>query len=589
MAGVDLASWFVAQAVEAYGDQVLADASPGAAGPQAVGRELAKLIFARTGVDTGIPAPLAAVIGRPGSGEAELALETCIGDLLGADPGLAAAVADVLGRHYRQQLDSGDGQALAELGDLLWWEEPQMARTAFERAVDAGNNSALIRLAMHQWVVLEDYDGALPHYQQAIASPDPGIAAEALRGLGEAHLAHGDYLAARGVWEECIATGHPDWVPQAMIMLGNMLEYQLRDYDGARAIFQAAIDTGHPQFGPQGMFQLAHLLERTGDDAGAKAAYQHLAESAPPGSRSRALCELARFLQLRGDSGGAKAAWQQVLGTEPAGDYAEEALSSLLNQFGGDGDLDGLRAAHQAGVAAGNPWAPYALVVIGRVLKDRGDLSGWRDAWQQAIDAGYPDAEDLLEELSPPADDEGDEEPGGVPPEFDPENMARTGISVLQHGLPPLPQPLTHRMAVPMAYWTARETAVVLFLNFSRYRRTWDPMAFMVTFTRRGGEWEPDTPWLGTSFHDPFTDPGGLYGLAGRLIAASGGSGATWHGTAAPAVKYLALIHDGHADRRRLDNHFGAWVVCAEGSGQFAVAALDENGTTLEEIELDSP
>jgi tetratricopeptide (TPR) repeat protein len=266
-----------------------------------VGRELARLIFVRAEANTGIPAPL---IDRSGSGEAGHALETCIGDLLGADPDLAAAAAEVLGRYYRQQLDSGDGQALAELGDLLWWHEPQLARTAFERAAGAGNNSALIRLAQHRWVVLKDYDGACRTYQQAIASPDPGVAAEALTGLGEAHRAHGDYQAARDVLEECIATRHPDWAPRAMMVLGNMLEYQLRDYDGARAMFQAAIGTGHPEFGPEAMFMLGHLLQRTGDYDGAKAAYQHLTESAPPGSRSRALCQLANLLQRRGDSGG---------------------------------------------------------------------------------------------------------------------------------------------------------------------------------------------------------------------------------------------------------------------------------------------
>ena len=589
MAGIDLASWFVAKAAGAYGDQVLGDASPGTGGPQAAGRELARLIFARVDGDTGMPAPLAAVIDRPGSGEAEHALETCIGDLLGADPGLAAAVTEVLGRYYRQQLDSGDGQALAELGDLLWWDEPELARTAFERAAGAGNGSSLIRLAQHRWVVLEDYDGALPLYQQAIASPDPDVAAKALTGLGEAHRAHGDYQAARDVLEEAIATGHPDWTPRAMMMLGNMLEYQLRDYDGARAMFQAAISTGHPESGPEAMFLLGHLLQRIGDDDGAKAAYQHLADSSPPGRRSRALCQLANLLQRRGDNGGAKAAWQQVLDTDPAGDQAQEALSSLLNQLGSEGDLDGLRAAHQAGMAASNPQAPYALVVIGRVLKDCGDTGGWRDAWQQAIDTGYEDADDLLEELSPPAHDE-DDEPADVPPGFDPQNMARTGIAVLENGLPSLPEPLTHRMAVPMAYWTARDTAVVLFLRFYRHRRTWDPAALMVTFTRRDGEWEPDPHWHGTSFHDPFTDPGGLYGLAGRPIAYSGGLGdIVCHGTAAPAVKYLALIQDGHEDRRPLDNHFGAWVIRADKAGPVAVAALDENGTTLAQIELTDP
>jgi TolA-binding protein len=111
-----------------------------------------------------------------------------------------------------------------------------------------------------------DFDGALAHFQQAIASPDPGVAAEAPMRLGEAHRAHGDSQAARDVLEEAIATGHPDWAPRAMMMLGNILEYQFRDYDGARAMFQAAIATGHPQSGPEAMFLLGHLLERTGDE-----------------------------------------------------------------------------------------------------------------------------------------------------------------------------------------------------------------------------------------------------------------------------------------------------------------------------------
>ncbi|HVB46279.1 MAG TPA: hypothetical protein VNF47_26720 [Streptosporangiaceae bacterium] len=44
-------------------------------------------------------------------------------------------------------------------------------------------------------------------------------------------------------------------------------------------------------------------------------------------------------------------------------------------------------------------------------------------------------------------------------------------------------------------------------------------------------------------------------------------------------MKYLALIQDGHEDRRRPDNHFGAWVVLADKPGPFTVAAIDETGT----------
>src|SRR5215468_5387897 len=120
-------------------------------------------------------------------------------------------------------------------------------------------------------------------------------------------------------------------------------------------------------------------------------------------------------------------------------------------------------------------------------------------------------------------------------------------------------------MAVPMAYWAARENAVVLFLRFHRHRRTWQPMAMEVSF------------------------PGGRYGLGGEAIVYSGSSrgdsGISLHGIAAPAVKYLALSQDGHEDRRSLDNHYGAWIVRTDKPGPFRVAAIDEHGTTIAEIE----
>jgi len=196
-------------------------------------------------------------------------------------------------------------------------------------------------------------------------------------------------------------------------------------------------------------------------------------------------------------------------------------------------------------------------------------------------------ADDLLDELSPPAEDQEDDEPAELPAEFDHRNMARTGVALLEHGLPALPDELTHRMAVPMAYSTARESAAVLFLRFHRHRRTWEPMATMATFTRQDGQWRADTHWLGTGFHDPFTDLGGLHGLGGEAIVHSGSSsgdgGTILHGIAAPAVKYLALTQDRHEDRRPLDSQFGAWIVRTDKPGPFRVAAIDENGSSLDE------
>jgi TolA-binding protein len=437
VAEVDLASWFVSRAVEAYGDRVLARAGESdTAGPQAVGRVLARLIFGRAEAGASVPAPVAIEIGLAGSRDPGVALDAAIEEFLEADPGLSAAVAEVLAGYYRQQLESGDGPNLAKLGDLLWFDEPELARAAFERAVDAGNRRALIRLATHKRVVSGDYEGAVGLYQQAVVSPEPDIVAEALTELGEALRDDGDYQGARAAWERCIATGNPDWAPHAMAMLGSMLESRLGDHDGAQAMLQAAFHTGHPDVAPRAMLWPGLFLEQAGDDDGAQAAFQRAASAAPPGRRGTAMCELADVLKRRGDTTRATAIWRQVIDTETDEGSPEIAFTNLVNHLWDEGDVDGLRAAHQAGTAKNVREAPYALVVIGRVLRDRGDLDGWREAWKQAIDAGSENADDLRDELSPPAEDQDGDEPAGVPAEFDPRNMARTGIAVLEHGLP---------------------------------------------------------------------------------------------------------------------------------------------------------
>jgi hypothetical protein len=45
------------------------------------------------------------------------------------------------------------------------------------------------------------------------------------------------------------------------------------------------------------------------------------------------------------------------------------------------------------------------------------------------------------------------------------------------------------------------------------------------------------------------------------------------------------LIQDGYEDRRLLESHFGAWVVCTEQASPFQVTALDASGTALASIE----
>src|SRR5258708_9118004 len=107
--------WFVTEAVEGYGDGVLAADDLGAAGPQVVGCELARLIFGRAEAVGRIPMPLAEMVEHPASERAWSAVYIRIENVLESDPSLAAAVAEVLAGYYRQLLESGDGQALGEL------------------------------------------------------------------------------------------------------------------------------------------------------------------------------------------------------------------------------------------------------------------------------------------------------------------------------------------------------------------------------------------------------------------------------------------------------------------------------------------
>src|SRR5258706_14835436 len=99
----------------------------------------------------------------------------------------------------------------------------------------------------------------------------------------------------------------------------------------------------------------------------------------------------------------------------------------------------------------------------------------------------------------------------------------------------------------------------------------------------RDGQWTvTDTHWHGPDFHDPFTDPSGLHGLGGEAIAYSGSSsgdgGTIPHGIAAPTGKSLAIIQDGHEDRRPPGSHLGAWIGRPGQPRPFPVGALCEHG-----------
>ncbi len=156
-------------------------------------------------------------------------------------------------------------------------------------------------------------------------------------------------------------------------------------------------------------------------------------------------------------------------------------------------------------------------------------------------------------------------------------------------------------MSVAVAYWKATSCAVVLFLKYSHVYfpgdddGTFHPSVTMGTFYREAERWAAHKWWTGTGWsHDPIADPGSLRDLDSRAIA--GGSGghnpdpmpgfpaSVVTGRVSPAVTHLALVQDDREERRELQSHFGAWVVCTERWSPYQINALGETGAVMGHI-----
>ncbi|HKD88555.1 MAG TPA: hypothetical protein VKB62_08505 [Streptosporangiaceae bacterium] len=512
--------------------------------PAAVGYLLFRRIFGDRNRQEELDQHLAALARDPRAHAAQDALEDLISDELEDDPAAAEAVLGTLTAFYRRQAEAGSVQGMVDLGDLLHRDgNLDGAKAAYQQAVDAGRYEVLIDMA--HLLCFTDNEAARACLDQAISIGGPDLAAHALFTLS-AVLRASDPAGAESALLQAIETGHPDWAPAAMSCLGDLRAEQCDDV-GARAAYQQAIDTGHREWADRTRFQLACMMEAQGDLHGVREQYRRLVE--------------------RGNE-----------------NWAPLALEHLISQLQHDGDVDGLRALHRIAVETGNWSAPEALVAVGCLLEQRGDADGARLAYQQAIDDGLHRAAYLIEKLNPspkPTAAELDE----LPPQFDPRNMVRAGLEVLSHGLPELPDQLSYLMAIPVAYWTAQHSAVVLFLQFERYGGKHDPGVLHATYSRTDTGWTADRYFIGTGYsHDPIANPGSLRELDGSAMVTGGGTDTSRHGRASPAVKHIALIQHGREDVRPLESHFGAWVVCTEQVAPFQIEGRDADGNVLARI-----
>jgi tetratricopeptide (TPR) repeat protein len=517
--------------------------------PQDLGTNLFRLIFAdRIGQDD-FDDQLPALARDPDGQAAQDALEGLISHALDDDPEVAAAALGTLAASYRRRAEAGSVHALAHLGHLLHREgDFEGAKAAYQQAIDAGRHETLIDMA--RLLRFTDNDAARACLAQAISIGDPDLTARALVTLGTVLWGSppegNDPAAAESALLRAIQTDHPDFTPEAMSLLGSLRESQ-GDAEGARAAYQQAIDTGHPEWADRSRHELAYMLREEGDLAAARQQYRLLVENANE-------------------------------------HWAPEALENLAVLLQDAGDVEGLRALHHTAVQTGNWSAPEVLVTIGFLLEERGDADGARAAFQQAIDDGLHGADWLIEKLHPspkPTAAELD----ALPPPLDPRNMVRTGVEVLSHGLPELPDQLSYLMAIPVAYWTTQHRAVVLFLRFSPEGRRNLSAVLHATYTRTDTGWTADRYVIGGGYsYDPIANPGSLRDLDGSAMVTGGGSDTDLHGRASPAVQYIALIQDGREDVRPLESHFGAWVVCTEQRSPFQVEGRDADGNVLARI-----
>jgi tetratricopeptide (TPR) repeat protein len=536
------------------------DGLPAAAGDaEILGGKLLRMAFGTADGDEGHAETLAELARDPASPQAREQLTDRAAVVLRSAPAVAAEAAAAIAAFHRRRADAGDVRALVNLGDFLYWDEPQAARAAYQEAVDAGHLQALIALAQLLGNVLGDEEAARAAYDRAAADGDPELRAEAMYELACDHVLRRDATAA--------------------------------------AMFRQVIDTRHPKWAAAAMVGLAKVLMRGDDPEGAAALCRQAAEAGDADWSAHASSLLGDVLEGQGDVAGAAAAWWRVIGSRSP-EWAAPAFISLVNALDGQGDVDGLRAAYATGAQHGNPGAPYALLQLGQLLEARGDVDGAHAAWRQAIEAGCDQPGYWRERMSPsPRKHQAPSYPPGLPTEFDPRNMVRAGLDVLEHGLLPLPDVLAHEMAIPVAYWKAGPCAVVLILRFSYLTGEPTPMAMPVTYSRAAdGTWEAPTGAFsaGSFSHDPIADPGGQRDLGGRPMTGGRGSWATEitpgspasivTGRAAPEVRYLAVVKDGQEDRRPLESHFGAWVVCNEQPGPFDVVGFSEGGDVLSRI-----
>jgi len=167
---------------------------------------------------------------------------------------------------------------------------------------------------------------------------------------------------------------------------------------------------------------------------------------------------------------------------------------------------------------------------------------------------------------------------------------------MLDVGLRSLPPVLTFSMTLPLAYWKGTSCSVVLFLRYTVLSDgTFQPGVSFLSYHREGGSWIPNQYGGGAGWpSDPIASPDSLSDLAGRHVVVCGGTvtddpkpnypAIIAAGRVSPEVAEISFVQGKRIQRRPVDSHFGAWVVCSDKWEPYAVLAYDGAGRMIGEV-----
>jgi hypothetical protein len=176
--------------------------------------------------------------------------------------------------------------------------------------------------------------------------------------------------------------------------------------------------------------------------------------------------------------------------------------------------------------------------------------------------------------------------------------MRRQGLIVLEEGLPPAPEKLTHLDAVPVSYWSTDQNGAVQFIFFfeseeSRVR----PADTTLEFGRDSDGWYPVRSQLawGGNYEDNIGSPDFMRHYGNEAIETSysrtrsepepGTLAIIMSGRHAPNVEEIVLIQGARTEGRPASGHFGSWTICTETFAPLRVEAHDGAGRVLGSVE----